>query len=129
MIEKKTPSGAKLEITLAPFADAKTLFKACAKEMKGLKINSQDEIDVNLFKDIFCTGLASDEIEEALWPCLQRCLYKGHKITRDSFEDENGRQDFYMVCFEVAKANIDPFLKSLYAEFSHLMEKAQGVLA
>lgn len=111
------PSGAKLEVAVAPFETAKALYMALAAQMKDLKIEFSTEINVNFMKDIACAAVSSKEIESALWACLARCTYNGLKITKDTFEPEESRQDYMTVCFEVAKDNVAPFLKSLFAKF------------
>jgi hypothetical protein len=126
MIEKKLPSGAVLKITIAPFHDAKALYQACLEELKTLKIDPNDEIDVNLFKDLFCSALSSKKIEVALKDCLKRVTYNDLKIDDQTFEPIEARQDYILVCFEVAKENIAPFAKSLYAEFAPLLAKLQN---
>lgn len=123
MIERKLPSGAVLKITLAPFAEAKALYQACLEEVKGLRVDPKEEMDVNLFKDLFCVGLSSKKIEAALAPCLKRALYNDLKIDDATFEPVEARQDYIVACFEIAKENIAPFAKSLYAEFSPLLAK------
>ena len=111
--EKSLPSGAFLTVTLAPFADAKALYKAALKELKGLDIKESDEIDLNLFKNVFSSFFSSDEIEKALSPCMARCLYNGQRIVASTFEPAESREDYAIVCWEVAYANISPFLKNL----------------
>ena len=123
------PSGAILEITAAPFDDAKALYMAVADEARGLKLDSKAEIDANFWKDIFCTGLASKKIEAALAVCFKRVTYSGLKIDKDTFEPIEAREDYLTVCFEVAKENVSPFLKSLYARFSPILEKLAKFLA
>jgi len=117
----KLPSGAELVITLAPFADSKTLYQAVLEEMKDLKLDPEAEIDVNLFKQFFCVGFSSKKIEAALWECFKRVTYNGLKVSKDTFEPEEARDDYFMVCIEVAKANIAPFVKSLYAQYSQVL--------
>lgn len=120
------PSGAELTIQLAPFADSKALYQAVLEEAKSLKIDAGADLDVNLFKDIFCSGFSSKKIESCLDKCLSRALYDGQKITAETFEPEGARQDYMAVCFEVASDNIAPFLKSLYAKFSVVLENLKG---
>ena len=60
------PSGAELKITPAPFVEAKALYQAFLAEMKSLKLDHKAEVDVNFWKDIFCTALASKQIEQAI---------------------------------------------------------------
>lgn len=120
------PSGAELRITLAPFAASKALYQAVLDEVKHLKIEGQTEIDFNLMKDLFCIGFSSQKIELALAECMKRCLYNGLKIDKDTFESPDARQDYFTVCFEVGKANIEPFMKALMPklqQFSQMTSK------
>ena len=72
-------------------------------------------IDVNLRKDLFCTFLASKKIEAALAECMKRVTYNGLKITEDTFEPVEARDDYLTVCVEVTRENVVPFMKSLFA--------------
>lgn len=123
--EVTLPSGAILKITLAPFKDARNLYQAILEEAKVLKLDPNAEVDVNLYKDLFCLGLSSKKIEAALWECMKRATYNGNRIAEDVFEPIEARDDYMAVCFEVAKANILPFTKSLYAQYAHILEKLQ----
>lgn len=118
--EVELPSGAKLKITLSPFAVSKALYMALLEEAKGLSFNTKMEVGT-LYKDIFCAGFSSPKIEKCIWACLERCTYNtGNgdlRITQDTFEPANARQDYLSVCMEVAQENVGPFMKSLYAEF------------
>lgn len=125
----KLPSGAELRITLAPFAASKALYQAVLEEVKFLQLTSSTEVDFSLLKDLICVGFSSRKIEQALEECMKRCLYNGMKITADTFENEDARQDYLQVCFEVGKANIEPFLKALMPklqQFSAMMPKSQA---
>lgn len=130
MQEYKLPSGAKLRITLAPFKEGKELYQAILKEFKSLKVSEKDQIDVNMFKDIFCTLLSSNEIESAILKCAERCLYDNSKINDETFEDENARQDYIETLYLIAEANIRPFVKALFAKYYPMvqgaMEKFRG---
>lgn len=129
MIEKKLPSGAVLKLSLAPFAEAKELYQAVLSEVKNVKTSMDQEIDINMFKDLLCTGFSSKKIEDAMAPCLRRCTIDGLKIDEQTFEPEERRQDYVIVYWEVARANIFPFLKSLYAELLPGFEKISESLA
>lgn len=120
----KLPSGAELRITPAPFKDARALVKAISDEGLMIKLKSKDEVE-NAIKDAFCVAVSSDKIQAALEKCLERCLYNGKKITEDLFEPVEARADYYRVCFEVAKENVLPFARDLYAAFSPLLESVQ----
>ena len=117
------PSGSELKITVGSFAESKALYQAILEEAKDLKMDAQAEVDVNLFKDLFCTMMSSKKVESALWGCMRRVTYNGLKITESTFEDVEARQDYFEVCFEVAKENILPFTKSLYAKLSPILDK------
>lgn len=121
MKEVKLPSGAVLNINVAPFKDSRNLYQAVLEEGKALKLDPGAEIDVNLYKDLACIFLASKKVENALWVCMGRCLYNGMKIVEDTFEPESARDDYLRVMFEVAKENVLPFTKSLYAEYSQVL--------
>lgn len=117
MREVQLPSGATLKITPAEFPVAKALYQAVLREVRG--INGADMKDI--LKEVFCAGFSSPQIEACLWDCFKRCLYNSGggdlKITPDTFEPVERRGDYMKVCTEVAKENITPFVKSLYAEF------------
>jgi len=119
-LEHKLPSGAKLKIQIAPFADAKNLYQAILREAYGVQFSMKAEM-TSLLKDLFCVGFASQHIEACLWECFKRCTIDGLKIDKDTFEPVDRRDDYMKVCIEVAKANILPFVKSLYAEYQAIM--------
>ena len=125
MKEFELPSGAKLRVALAPFADGRDLYQAVMREAKSLHINMSEEIDVNLLKDMFCTLLASKEIEACVFKCMQKSLYNDSKITEDVFEPEEARQDYIECLFKVTWENVHPFGKALFAEYGTIF---QGVI-
>lgn len=129
MVEVKLPSGKVLKIQVAPFADSKALYQAFLEEVKGLRMDPTTEMDVNLWKDLLCLGLSSKKIEGALDPCLKRCLYGGLRIDNDTFEPVECRDDYFTVCFEVAKENILPFTKSLSQKYAHILDKLKSFQA
>lgn len=120
------PSGAQLKISLASFEDGKELYQVIAKELKELKIDENEEIGANLFKDIFFTALASKEIEKAILKCSTKALYNGSKINSDTFEPEEARQDYIECLYLIAEENLRPFGKALYAKYGHIFQEAMG---
>lgn len=132
MKEIKLLSGAVLKITLSPFAESKALYQAILDEFKGIEIKGNPEIG-EIFKNMVCMGFSSRKIESALEVCFKRCTYdcgKGAlKIDKDTFEPAENRQDYTQVCIEVAKENIAPFMKSLFAEYQQLLSIVQPVPA
>jgi hypothetical protein len=125
--EVTLPSGAVLVVAPAPFQAAKALYQAVLEEVKGVKVDPLAEVDVNLFKDMFCIGLSSKKIESALAECLKRVTYNGLKVDSSTFEPVESRQDYVTACFEVAKENIEPFTKSLYAQYAAILGQLQKV--
>lgn len=121
MREVKLPSGAVLKVNAAPFKDAKALYQAVLKELKEVPVTSKTELG-SLYKDFFCVGLSSPIIESCLWECFKRCLINDMKIDDQTFEPVERRDDYMMVCLEVAKENVFPFGKSLYAEYETVMK-------
>lgn len=119
-------SGKEIQITLAPFSVSKELWKSVLEEAKFLRVHEDTEIDINLIKDIFCTAFSSKKIDDCLKECLKRVTYCGLKIDENTFEAEEARGDYLEICFEVAKANITPFTKNLYALYAPLLEKLKS---
>ena len=122
----KLPSGAELKVTMADFATSKALYQAIAEELQGIKLNS---IEGEQFaKDVFCVALSSKKIEACIWECAKRATYNGLKLDADTFESEEARQDYLECMFEITRVNTLPFMKSLYAKFSPLLEKMGIIL-
>lgn len=132
MRKVKLPSGAELTVSAAPFVDAKHLYQALLREMKEIKIDLKMEM-ANLYKELFCVGFSSPEIEAFLWKCMERCTYDNGrtgalKIDNDTFEPIEAREDYLTVCTEVTKENVAPFVKTLFAEyekFSQMIENTR----
>lgn len=125
--EVKLPSGALLKITMSPFAVSRALYQALLEEAKGLNLDPGAQVDVNLFKDLFCTALSSKKIESCLWECMKRATYNDLKITEDVFEPEAARDDYLSVCLEVARCNVLPFTKSLYARYADVVAMMKNI--
>lgn len=125
MKEIDLPSGAKLKITLAPFADARDLYQAMLEEMKNINFTSSSDVS-QVLKEFICYGFSSKRIEVCLEKCFTRCLYNSGngdlKIDKSTFEPVEARDDYLTVCLEVAKENIFPFTKSLYAKYQPFIE-------
>lgn len=114
------PSGAVLKIGHTPFGISKALYRAFLLEMKGVPISSKAELN-EVFKNMFCFVSTSKEFEKALEDCFKRCTYNNLKVEESSFEPIETREDYVPVCIAVAKENITPFTKSLFAEFEKLL--------
>lgn len=132
MKEVTLPSGALLRIGESPFEDSKDLYQAILDEAKMVKIDvGSVHVMSNVYKDLFCYGFSSKRVEACLWKLFERCLYEGHgktgKIDKDTFQPKPTRADYIAVCVEVAKENIDPFLKGLFAEYEKLFQEIEKI--
>lgn len=129
MIEHTLKSGRSLEITPAPFADAKEIYQVLAEELKTVDMDEEKEIDVNFLKGVFLSCIGSKKLEAAIWKVLPRCKYNGHKITPDTFEEVESREDYFEICWLASKENVSPFTKTLMQEYSHLLGVVKKILA
>lgn len=118
------PSGAVLTVRMAPFAQAKALYQVLLSEIRDVSIVGSKEVG-DLYKELFCIGFSSPHIEAALEKCLEICQYNKLKIDKDTFEPEEARGDYMFICIEVAKANIFPFAKDLFAQFQTFLAKME----
>lgn len=119
------PSGAELEMTLAPFLEGRKLLAAVSGCIKSVKVDAElgDVSNLNSLKDVFLSCLTSKEVEDALLGCLKRCTYNGQRITSwDIFEDLKAREDYMTVCVEVSKFNLAPFTKNLLQLLSGILK-------
>jgi len=128
MREFKLPSGSTLKVGLAPFEVSRSLYQAFLEEVKGIQISSATQL-ASIYKDIFCIGFSSKKIETILWECFKQCLINDLRIDAKTFEPEVARSDYMTVCMNVAKENINPFVKSLYAEYSQFLSTMLNDLA
>ncbi len=113
-------SGSTLEIGIASFASGNRLMKTVARELSSVSFdfnlsNFSDLSgqDINVLKNAVFQLLQSDALETALMECAKKSLYNGEKITPQTFEPEDARQDYVPVAWEVMKANLSPFFKGL----------------
>lgn len=123
------PSGAVLTVRAASFEVSKNLYQAIMEECKGVQVNAGADI-ASVFKDFACISFSSKKIENCLKECFKVCQYESGsgnlKIDKDTFEPVAARDDYIVVCMEVAKENILPFLKSLYAEYGQFLKTTQS---
>jgi hypothetical protein len=124
----KLASGAELKLLPAPFPEAKALLQAFLEEAKGIDIKGKEELP-NVLKNVFCSAFSSPKLDAALAKCMERCQYRGLKITEEAFEAVENRQDYLEVCYLVAEENLKPFTKSLYAKFVDLLKKIESIQA
>lgn len=124
-------SGRELGLALAPFSVGSKLFKAVLAELRsinidvtkldmGMELNLRaiDPRLINIIKDAFCEIATSETVEVAFFECAGRCLLNGQKITRETFEAPDAREDYLPVAWEVIKYNLAPFFRGLASQLS-----------
>lgn len=130
--EVKLPSGAVLRINVSPFSVSKNLYQALLRGLKSIPLKGKNELP-DVIKDCLCTGFSSPEIEACLRECFGRCTYNAGngdlKIDDQTFEPVERREDYMRVCVEVAKDNVLPFVKSLYADFQQALSMLENIQA
>jgi len=125
-----------MKVMVAPLEDALALHNALANEAKKCEIDPNMELK-DLSLESFMTVLpkialgmmGSTEIQEVAFKCLNRCLRDGVKITRQTFEDEKAREDYYTCVIECIKVNVAPFTKGLAQSLQGLIAKANTATA
>lgn len=110
------PSGAELSFNIAPHAESKRLFMAVMRELQKIGVTPGEFGAEMLVKDIACIILSSDALDEAIKPCLARCLYDSEKVGPETFEAAERRQDYLPVVIAVVQENIAPFLNGLFSQ-------------
>lgn len=105
--EITVPSGATVVINHASWKDAKRLKQAIEREIiVGGEINLSTVLLVD----------SSTAVDEALAPCLARCLYNNEKITDQIFDDPKARGDYYDIAMACVKENLAPLGESLLSK-------------
>lgn len=122
-------SGAKVKINLADFPDAMALKDAIGREISvkdfDMKLDPTKGINqefdaANLIK-IFLAVDSAPAVVDALFKCLGRCTYNGQRITKETFNSAEAREDYYEIVIACVKANIAPFVKGLFSKLSPLL--------
>lgn len=116
------PSGGVLKVHVAPFADGRSLYQAVAEEVKSLRLDPKQDVDVMLYKELFCVAVSSKKIEAAIWQCMKKALINDAPVTEEYFEPVEKRDDYLQVCLEVTRENVAPFMKSLYAAYQPIFQ-------
>jgi hypothetical protein len=120
MREETLPSGTVITINPAPFLDAKDLFQALATQFQLTPITKDMQV-MELQKNLFTACVSSPLVEKLVWKCLLRCTIENEKVTPETFEDVERRQDYIPACMEVVKENVSPFLTSLSPELKGIL--------
>lgn len=119
-LKKKLESGAELEVTMAGFEECMNLDEAVKAELAGIDFDKESTIT------FYAKLSGSRRLKEALWPCMLRATYNGQKITKETFEPEQARADFFPVAQEVLVFNLRPFFQGLGSQFAGIFLKVTG---
>ena len=115
-------SGAKLHVSTASFEDANALVKALTRCAKGLAISDDPlKADIGVLKDVLVEAISSDEVERALFKCMERVSYKDIKVSKALFDDptigDHAREDYFEICWKTVEANCGPFFVKAFSAF------------
>ena len=126
----KSQNGVDVKINPADFISAMKLKNAVLKAVKdsGVDISKIDLETINASSlqpilEVVLYADTSEAVENALFKCLERCTYRGERITRDTFEPVEAREDYYEIVLACLKENLAPFFKNLILKLSSLMPK------
>ena len=131
MVDFTTQSGAKVKINPADWKSANALKTAVTKELSAAEFDlkfdmSKDftEQDINLldFAKLALSVDSSEAVYKAIFSCLVRCTYNGHRITEETFEDVEARGDYYEIVIACLKENLLPFFKGLVSKLKPLAD-------
>lgn len=111
----------KIVINAAPLKDAQALKRAVWNEAGKLGLNLdnlggiQAEKFLGKLADLVIALDGSEVFENAIFKCLENCLYDGViKINQQLFDDKSElRADYYEIVSACAEENLRPFFKSL----------------
>lgn len=140
MTEKQLDSGALLGLQIGSLDQGTDLLDEILSELVGVSLGSAgiEDLsklfgsDITALKDAVFKVVGSKKIRAKLWPLLGQCTYRGPKedaalrITNETFQSEENRGDFYIVCGEVAIFNLRPFFKNLKLPSSILGNSTQA---
>ena len=135
------PSGAKLYISVASFAQIKALHDAVCTELRGKGVGSLDIVSIqktmagssdqglNVLADKFMGLAASKDVEMTVFSCAEKAVYRPDGtesssvgVTRGLFDDprtrDQARKDYYGIMINVAQVNLRPFIEALSSMFA-----------
>ena len=129
-MEFKSQNGVDVKINPADFISAMKLKNSVLKAVKesGVDISKIDleKITAASLQPIIEVVLSADtneDVEKALFKCLERCTYNGERIIRDTFEPIEAREDYYEIVINCLKENLAPFFKNLISKLKSLTPK------
>lgn len=111
-------NGSKADIKVLPFEQAMNLKNIFLKSISDSNLSPNEPL-VKLYAHID----SLPEFNKVVMNCLERCLYDGKKITIDTFEPIEARENYYEIVLELLKVNITPFFKGLASRLQALSEE------
>lgn len=118
---KSSVNGKKVVINAAPFEDAIRLRNAVFAKIDLKKFDLQN-IDIGTVLDTIVKMDTSIKVQRALMKCLLRSSYDGEKITKETFNKDGVREEYYEIIKECIQVNIGPFVKGLISQFGGIKE-------
>jgi len=114
------PSGSKMSVSEASYADAIGLLKALMKTMKGVPLAVDVvSLDVTVLKDALINAGTSPEVDAALFKCAERAVYENAKVTPALFDDPKlkdvARADYFVIFWHVIEVNCGPFFGKTFS--------------
>ncbi|MCK5611971.1 hypothetical protein KAR91_59425, partial [Candidatus Pacearchaeota archaeon] len=82
-------------------------------DLTDLTNTDLDKDILNTLKNIVLSMVVSKELRIGLNDAFGRCLYNNLKIDNETFESVETRSDYFMVCWEVLRFNLSPFLPKI----------------
>lgn len=135
-------NGHTLTLSVAEFPVAFKLFQIICREIKaagvdisGIDLKNLGGTDVNSVKDGILHLLASESLADQVLTCAKPCLIEREGgipegVKSQTFNAEDMRGDFFLIAWEVIKANVGPFFEQMI-DFKSLIPgaaKGSGVL-
>lgn len=108
-------TGAKVVLNPCSLVDAFKLKSAIQKSLLANNLNLAKVLNEDVTQ-LFMALDSSEEVFNCMFDCLKKSTYNGVKITYETFEQEDARQDMYEVFFQCLKVNIYPFFKPLLSQ-------------
>jgi hypothetical protein len=122
MMEYTSSNGANITINASSFGDALLLKKEAVKIIKKSNIDiasiDLDFKNLKIIINILLEADSNDDFEKAVFNCLKRCKYNDLKITRDTFEEIEARENYYEIVTKCIIENLGPFIKPLVSLYT-----------
>lgn len=125
MKEFTSSTGTKVAIHEASFKDAIALKNSAQKAFlaQGIALS----IETDLMQAIFALD-SNEEVSKNIFKCLARSTYGSLKITEETFEPVEARNDYYEIVLACLEVNLLPFFKALTSKLAEAQANKESVL-